>query len=168
MSAGLLFRPDERSDQTAIRRILEEAFKGAAEADLVDRLRLDNDLALSLLAVDEEPIGYVAFSPLRLPNTPDIRACALAPLAVLPEFQSSGIGTGLVVEALRQLRETDCDLVLVLGEPAYYGRFGFAADVARGLNTPYDGPYVQALYLSPKAEQAQGTVVYASAFAGLS
>jgi putative acetyltransferase len=59
------------------------------------------------------------------------------------------------------------DLVLVLGEPDYYGRFGFAPDLAKQLNTPYDGPYLQALALSEKGKAAHGPASYARAFAEL-
>jgi putative acetyltransferase len=57
--------------------------------------------------------------------------------------------------------------VLVLGEPAYYGRFGFAAEDAAGLKTPYDGPYLQALALTEEGRHARGPVQYPSAFAEL-
>jgi putative acetyltransferase len=168
MSVGLHIRPEGHSDEAAIRSIVAAAFKSNAEADLIDRLRREGDLTLSLIATSEEPVGHVTFSPIRLKDTPHLKACALGPLAVLPGCQGGGIGTALVEEALRQLREAGFDLVLVLGEPAYYGRFGFTIETARALKTPYDGPYLQALHLSAKASGARGAVVYADAFAGLS
>lgn len=168
MSVGLHIRPEEHSDEEAIRSIVATAFKSNAEADLIDRLRREGDLTLSLVATSEKPVGHVAFSPLHLKDTPQLKACALGPLAVLPERQSGGIGAALVEEALRQLRGAGFDLVLVLGEPAYYGRFGFSPEATRALKTPYDGPYLQALHLSAKATGARGAVVYADAFAGLS
>jgi putative acetyltransferase len=57
--------------------------------------------------------------------------------------------------------------VLVLGEPGFYGRFGFSAEAARVLETPYDGPFLQALALSPEGGKAAGPVHYAGAFAEL-
>ena len=96
-----------------------------------------------------------------------MRACALAPLAVLPQRQRQGIGSALVREALKRLEEDRMDLVLVLGEPDYYGRFGFATDLAKRLTTPYDGPYLQALALSERGAAAHGPAAYARAFAEL-
>jgi putative acetyltransferase len=87
---------------------------------------------------------------------------------VHPLRQNAGIGTALVQEALRQLRDAGFDLVLVLGEPAYYGRFGFSTEMARALKTPYDGPDLQALHLSANGSEIRGSVAYARAFAGLS
>ncbi|KAB0267604.1 GNAT family N-acetyltransferase [Microvirga brassicacearum] len=168
MSVGLHIRPEEHSDEAAIRSMVAVAFKSNAEADLIDRLRREGDLTLSLVGTREKPVGHVAFSPLHLKDAPQLKACALGPLAVLPGHQNSGIGTELIEEALRQLREAGFDLVLVLGEPAYYGRFGFTTEAARALKTPYDGPYLQALHLSAKATGARGAVVYADAFTGLS
>lgn len=160
-------RPEAAADRDAVRTIHREAFAGPAEADLVEALRRDGDLILSLVAAADEPVGHIAFSRLTLPDAP-VRASALAPLAVLPSCQRQGIGTALVEDGLRRLAASGEDLVLVLGEPAYYGRFGFAAQDAAPLKTPYDGPYLQALALSEQGRHARGPVRYPRAFAGLS
>ncbi len=96
------------------------------------------------------------------------RIVALAPLAVAAAWRRRGVGAALVRASLEELRASGCDLVLVLGDPAYYGRFGFepAADLA--LRTPYDGPHQQALALSECGRAARGLqVIYPDAFAGL-
>jgi putative acetyltransferase len=72
-----------------------------------------------------------------------------------------------VQHSLERLTKAGCDLVVVLGEPHYYGRFGFDPKLARKLKTPYDGPYLQALALSDKGKEAHGSVSYARAFAEL-
>jgi putative acetyltransferase len=69
--------------------------------------------------------------------------------------------------SLMRLTETGHDLIVVLGEPHYYGRFGFTPRLAEKLKTPYDGPYLQALALSDKGKAAHGSVSYARAFAEL-
>ena len=69
--------------------------------------------------------------------------------------------------SLEWLRNQSYDLVVVLGEPHYYGRFGFEPKLAERLKTPYDGPYLQALALSDKGNGAYGPVAYARAFAEL-
>lgn len=166
MSGGIRIRPEEPVDGAAIRTVHERAFGSRAEADLVDRLRADGDLVLSLVALAEGPIGHVAYSRLALTGSP-ARAVALAPVAVLPEFQGVGVGTDLIRESLRGLAGAGEDLVLVLGDPAFYGRFGFTAEGAKGLATPYDGTYLQALALSERGRVPTGRVAYAAAFADL-
>jgi putative acetyltransferase len=154
------------ADRDGIRRVHLAAFPGAEEADLVDRLRANGDLVLSLVARAGEPVGHAAFSRVVLPERP-LKVSALAPLAVLPSRQRAGIGSALVRQGLVYLRAAREDLVLVLGEPAFYGRFGFSAEAARPLSTPYDGPFLQALALSAAGRQAAGVVRYAGAFADL-
>lgn len=166
MSGGVRIRPEEPVDRAAIRTVHERAFGSSAEADLVDRLRADGDLVLSLVAALDHPIGHVAYSRLVLTGSP-ARAVALAPVAVLPEFQRTGVGTALIRESLSGLATAGEDLVLVLGEPAFYDRFGFTVEGAKGLATPYDGPYLQALALSEPGRAPAGRVVYAPAFADL-
>jgi putative acetyltransferase len=167
MRSAVRIRPEEPQDWPEIRALVEAAFGSKAEADLVQRLREGGDLVLSLAADDGGPVGHIAFSRLALPETPSARACALAPLAVSPQRQRQGIGSALVREGLMRLAQGGMDLVLVLGEPDYYGRFGFAPDLAKRLMTPYDGPYLQALALSERGKAAHGPAAYARAFAEL-
>jgi Predicted acetyltransferase len=167
MTSDLRIRPEEPGDRTAIRALHAAAFGGDAEADLVDRLRRDGDLSLSLVACADTVLGHVAFSPLTLPEAPGIRALALAPVAVLPDFQAQGIGTTLIEDGLQRLADEGADLILVLGDPAYYGEFGFRAEDAAALSTPYDGPYLQALSLTEAGRNARGPVAYVRAFAEL-
>lgn len=165
MRSAVRIRPEEPRDLPEIHALIEAAFGQKAEADLVQRLRRDGDLVLSLTADDGNPVGHIAFSRLALPQAPSVRACALAPLAVLPGRQRQGIGSALVREGLARLAQEGMDLVLVLGEPSYYGRFGFAPDLAKRLTTAYDGPYLQALALSERGKAAHGPAAYARAFA---
>lgn len=127
-------RPEARRDIDGIAALNRMAFGGTDEADLVARLRADGDLPLSLVAEAGGVIlGHVALSPLRAAGP----ALALAPLAVHPAVQGRGIGTALVRAALDAFGDHS---VVVLGDPAYYRRFGFApAD----LQSPYAGPYLQ-------------------------
>lgn len=167
MTAPCKVRPEEAGDSEVIRAILTSAFGGAVEADLIDNLRRDGDLALALVGHDEDGIhGYAAFSPLTIDGA-DIRAAALGPLAVAPARQRQGIGQLLAGHGLLRLREAGFDLVLVLGDPAYYGQLGFEAEAAQAFRTPYDGPYQQALALTTAGALASGTVHYAPAFAKL-
>ncbi|MGO4386580.1 GNAT family N-acetyltransferase [Microvirga sp. 2YAF29] len=160
-------RLKESADEAALRAIYEASFGQMTEATLVQQLRMDGDLILSLIAYTEEPVGHVAFSRLSLDAVPSIKGCGLAPLAVIPAGQGQGVGTFLVEEGLKRMRAEGYDLVLVLGEPEYYGRFGFTTTLARQLKTLYDGPYLQALALSEKGKEAHGSISYARAFAEL-
>ena len=116
-----------------ISELLTEAFGGPDEAALVDMLRRDGHLALSLVAEAAGTIiGHVALSPI----VADIPALALAPVAVHPAVQGRGIGSALIRAA--QAKFTD-HAIIVLGDPNYYRRFGFApVDVA----SPYAGPHL--------------------------
>jgi putative acetyltransferase len=161
-----MIHPETAEDRAAIFAVHEDAFGGTAEAELVDALRRDGDLILSLVAHADGVVGHVAFSRLTLPSSP-ARASALAPLGILKERQHQGIGSSLLREGLSRLAASGEDLVLVLGEPTYYGRFGFAAEDAVGLQTPYDGPYLQALAVTEEGRRARGPVHYALAFSEL-
>jgi putative acetyltransferase len=160
-------RLEEPADWAHVYPVYAAAFGQLAEADLVQRLHSDGDLILSLSAFDRDPVGHIAFSKLGFGETPGVRGCALAPLAVVPDHQKKGIGSALVREGLHRMAQAGLDLVVVLGDPAFYGRFGFTSALAGNLKTPYDGPYIQALALSEKGAEARGSVSYARAFAEL-
>ena len=160
-------RLEETTDWPALYTIYSAAFGQLAEADLVRRMHEDGDLILSVTAYTDEPAGHIAYSRMSLHETPSIRASVLAPVAVCPLYQKQGIGAALVRHGLQCLTDAGYDLVVVLGEPHYYGRFGFTSRLAEKLKTPYDGPYLQALALSDKGKDAHGPVSYARAFAEL-
>ncbi len=112
-------------DSAMIRSVNERAFGRPAEADLVDELRSACPQGLSLVAEDDSIVGHVLFTPVLAPRAPDLAAMGLGPLAVSPERQRRGIGTALVDSGLGMLRARGCPFVIVLGEPAFYSRFGF-------------------------------------------
>lgn len=167
MTDRVTIGPEAPSDWDGIRAVHIAAFGGTAEADLVGALRAQGDLLLSLVARTDDLAGHIAFSPLAIPETPSVRACALAPLAVLPSHQGQGIGSALVEDGLQRLADEGMDLVLVLGDPEYYSGFGFSPEAAENLRTPYDGPHLQALALTERGAEARGPVAYARAFAEL-
>lgn len=157
-------RPESAADFPAITALIERAFAGTEEARLVERLRADGDDAIALAAVaDGAIVGHILFSPMRAP----FRALGLAPLAVDPAHQRGGIGGALVREGLARAAREGWEGVFVLGDPAYYGRFGFSADLAGGFESPYAGPYLQALALAGTMPARSGRVDYARAFDAL-
>jgi putative acetyltransferase len=155
-------RPEEPADSAAIRSVLEAAFPTAAEARLVDSLRDGGHLLISLVAEEDGAIvGYVAFSPVRIDGEAiQGIGLGLAPLAVLPGFQSQGIGSRLVREGLAACRRAGYGFVVVLGGPAYYRRFGFDRAGGRGLGNEYGADEeFMALELRDGAIPGRGGVV---------
>jgi len=137
----MTIRPETAADYAAIHEVNRLAFGQDAEANLVDVLRDGGFLRLALVAeVGGQIVGHILFS--RLPiitETGVVEALALAPMAVLPTHQRRGIGTLLVNEGLRACREAGHKIVVVLGHPGFYPRFGFSAKLAERLTSPFGG-----------------------------
>jgi putative acetyltransferase len=164
--APIAIRPETADDAADVRKLLVDAFGGPAEATLVDRLRRDGDLMLALIATDAARVvvGHVAFSRLHVEGAGGrLPAVALAPLAVADTHRRRGIGATLVRAGLDQLEAQGETLVFVLGDPAYYTRFGFAPETAAPFVCAYAGPQFMALRLSEDAPHA-GTIRYPAAF----
>ena len=134
-------REEREQDREAVRRINEEAFETSDEANIVDKLQDACDSLLSLVATENElAVGHILFSPVTItgPQEPLV-GMGLAPMAVLPERQGQGIGTLLVQEGLRRLRESGTPFVIVVGHPDYYLRFGFQPASRYGIRCQWDG-----------------------------
>ena len=158
------------ADAGGIREVHLSAFETSLEADLVERLRDGGDAVISLVAEDAgEIIGHVLFS--RMDARADGRAfdaLGLAPVAVVPGRQRQGIGSALIEAGLDSAGRRGTDIVFVLGEPGYYGRFGFDAETAKPFASPYAGEYFQAKALRNEFEPPEsGQAKYATAFAEL-
>ena len=150
----------------AIRRVHAAAFPTDLEASLVEQLIADGDAAISLAAEDDgEIVGHILFSRMEAQaDGKSVDAFGLAPVAVLPERQGQGIGSELVEKGIAAARQAGADLIFVLGEPEYYGRFGFSAAAAAPFASPYAGPYFQALAINGMTLPASGSADYAPAF----
>lgn len=157
-------RPEATGDQYAIRHVHRSAFPGEGEAKLVDDLRRDGDAVISLVAdTDGRIVGHILFSRLQAP----LRALALAPLAVLPEEQGHGIGSALIRAGLEQAAAENWEAVFVLGAPAFYGRFGFTANAAKGFTCAYSGPHFMAILLDSRPATTTRALRYPTAFSAL-
>lgn len=133
-------RHEHPDDISAIFRLNAAAFGRDAEAQLVDRLRAGGKAVLSLVAtVDRAVVGHLLFSPVTVTGL-SVRALGLAPMAVEPKRQRSGIGTQLVQRGLAMCRDQGWEMVVVLGHPRYYPRFGFVPAHRLGLRCEYDAP----------------------------
>lgn len=151
-------------DREAIRLVEEHAFGQQAEAGLVDALVTGGDAVVELVAdEDGQVVGHILFSRLFVRNGgKSFPAVALAPLAVEPSFHGTGIGGALVREAHIRLKDAGEMLAVVLGDPAYYGRFGYSHARAERFESEYQGEALQALAWGEAPET--GRLVYASAF----
>ena len=159
-----MIRYAKPADHPAIAAVNTAAFGRAGEADLVARLRADEDVMFELVAEEAgKVVGHILFS--RLWADRSELYAALAPVSVLPDRQNSGHGSSLIRSGLECLREFGAHGVLVLGHPAYYPRFGFSTDAAAQVCSPYSGsPSFMALALEEHAFAAPISVAYPDAF----
>lgn len=162
-------RPERPADGDAISAVVTTAFGRSDEAGLVAALRDAGALSLSLVAAyDDDIVGHIAFSPVTVSGNPGgIAVWGLAPLAVVPLHQKAGIGRMLVKAGLDQAEAMGAQAVVVLGDPAYYGRFGFVPAGLVGLEWEHPCP-PGAFQVTALAERAltrlDGTVAYHAAF----
>jgi putative acetyltransferase len=124
---------------------------------------------LCLVAVAKGSIGgHIFFSRARLESGPEV--LALAPMAVLPEYQRQGVGGALLAEALTRAEETEFPLVVVVGHAAYYPGFGFEPADPIGIEAPFDVPSEawMAYRLPAYSPELRGTALYPEAFVSVS
>jgi putative acetyltransferase len=126
-------RPERPEDAATIRALTEAAFDGMpfsdqTEARVIDGLRRAGALTLSLVATEaDEIIGHVAFSPVTV-NREAVGWYGLGPVSVWPARQRGGIGLALIRDGLQRLQALGAGGCVLLGDPAYYRRFGFESD----------------------------------------
>jgi putative acetyltransferase len=138
---NITIRAATPDDWPAIVEINDLAFEGATESALIGAIERSGRPVISLVArADDVRVGHIFFSPVRIRSQgPPIPAAALAPMAVTPRFQRSGIGTQLVEAGLRACVEQGYQLVVVVGHPRFYQRFGFSRAAGAGLESVYSG-----------------------------
>lgn len=165
---NLTIRPERAGDCATIDALLRAAFADHPHSQqtehlLVQALREDGALSLALVAEDAgEVVGYLAASPVTIDGQA-IGWLGLGPLAVLPARQKAGIGSALARACLERLRADGVAGCVLVGDPAYYARFGFVADdslVFPGI----PAQYCQSLRLTSQAQAVRGEVAYHPAF----
>ena len=171
----ITIRHETPADLTVVHAVNIQAFDGReAEAGLVDAVRQSENYIPELSLVAEESwqiLGHILFSRLHIETeNGSVPALALAPMAVLPCYQKQGIGSQLVRRGLAICKSLEHGIVIVLGHPAYYPRFGFSAYLAKSLECPFGdcGEAWMALELIPSALRGvRGKVVYPAVFQGV-
>jgi putative acetyltransferase len=120
-------REERSEDIAAIRSVNIEAFGRAQEANLIEMLRTNGGILLSLVAPNEDQIvGHLLYSPVTAGSgEKKIAGAGLGPMAVLPEYQRRGIGAKLIEFGTSRLKQSGCPFIVVLGHAEYYPRFGF-------------------------------------------
>jgi putative acetyltransferase len=161
-------RLESTADWSRVEEVVQDAFGQAEEARLVTRLR-SIDGVLSLVAViDGIIVGHLMFSPIRARDgSPTSSAYGLAPVAVTRDWQRRGVGSTLIAAGIEELRRRGVGLIVVLGHPSYYPRFGFVAAARHGLVCKWggdDGAF-QMLELVPGAAASyRGVIDYDEVF----
>ena len=161
----MLIRAECPEDESDIFAVHAAAFPTPLEARLVDALRAAGSVAVSLIAeVEGHVAGHIAFSPVTVEGAAG--GLGLGPLGVRPEFQRQGVGLALAREGLAAAKASGAGFVVVLGDPAFYGRAGFRPAAEWGLVDEYGGGKAfQALELRPGSiPPGAGLVRYASEF----
>lgn len=138
----IIIRPETAADASAIFHVHQRAFGRENEARLVNTLRAENAIILSLVAQVAETIaGHILFSPVTISDGATAwPAVGLGPVAVLPEWQQQGIGSTLIRAGLAELTARGYNVVIVLGHPDYYPRFGFRPTQPYGIRWEMDVP----------------------------
>jgi putative acetyltransferase len=137
----------KKADLKSIQTVIETAFSDE-ESEVISNLASDlssetaSRSIRSLIAeVDGQVVGYVSYSPIFLRSDASISGYILAPLAVSPEHQKQGVGSRLISSGVDMLSADGVDVLLVYGDPEYYGRFGFREEIGRSFVPPYPLAY---------------------------
>ena len=129
-------REERPEDIPSIRDVNNRAFGQQQEGNIVDALRSNGAVSLSLVAtLDGRVVGHILYSPA---SVSEVAGAALGPMGVLPEHQRQGIGSELVEAGNRHLKNAGCPFIIVLGHAAFYPRFGFRPGNTRGIRCEWD------------------------------
>jgi putative acetyltransferase len=132
-------REEHPDDAAAIRDLNRRAFGQDLEGNIVDALRSNGAILLSLVAtLNDRVVGHIMYSAASVNG--DASGAALGPMAVLPEYQRQGIGSQLVEAGNRKLKAAGCPFIILVGHPSFYPRFGFTLASARGIRCEWEVP----------------------------
>lgn len=165
-------REEKPTDIKKIWDINIAAFETDGEARLINALRDGGTPFLSLVyEQNNDLLGHILFTPVTLGGEhASAHLMGLAPMAVLPGHQNSGIGSALVKAGIQKCTADSCDAIVVLGHPEFYPRFGFRSSVEFGIKSEYEVP--DEVFMILELEQnsldgANGIIKYNAIFASL-
>lgn len=169
MNTEIIIRSENSADYAAINQLNKLAFQQKNEVILVEKIRqsINYILDLSLVAeLNQEIVGYAMFSYIDLVGRETSKVLALAPVAVLPKYQNQGIGSLLIKTGLEKAKKISPSMVIVLGSPNFYHRFGFATAINYAIESPFNVPdeYFMVKFLREVKSNYQGKVFYPAAF----
>lgn len=167
----ITIREERPEDVAAIRAVDEAAFKQPQEAHIVDTLRANGGVALSLVAtLNGRVVGHILYSPVAVGSEgEEVIGAGLGPMAVLPEYQRQGIGGKLIETGNNKLRGIGCPFVVVLGHPLYYPRFGFKPASGYGIRCEWDVPddaFMVLVMDESRMKGVSGSAKYREEFSG--
>jgi putative acetyltransferase len=138
VSSVIEIREERPADIAAVRDVNNRAFGQDLEGRIVDALRSNGAVVLSLVAtLNDRVVGHILYSPVTIG---DATGAGLGPMAVLPEHQREGIGGRLIDEGRRRLEAQSCPFVIVVGHDTYYPRFGFVRASVHRITCEWEVP----------------------------
>ncbi len=162
----MVIRQTTESDFEEVFSLIQSAFGNKKESDLVRRLISDNDVLINLVAESSSVIlGNIVVSTINMEPDLGLFCGGIAPLSVLPDQQSSGIGSKLMKAVIKESKKMEIDALFLLGDPDYYNRFGFTVSK---IKNDYSVEHFQELELNKGClVKVKSTVKYARAFLSL-
>jgi putative acetyltransferase len=166
----ILIRKEEKKDHKDIYEVNKQAFGQENESKLIDKIRAGSNFVPGLSLVAEaggKIVGHILFSKIKIAGSSVFNTLALAPMAVIPDFQKQGIGSKLIKKGMTKAKELGFDSIIVLGHKDYYRIFGFERASKWGIKCPFEVPdeAFMAVELTEKAlEGKAGTVEYPEEF----
>lgn len=163
-------RTEKENDHKPIYDVNKLAFQQEDESKLIEKIRKGENFIpeLSIVAeIDNRIVGHILFSKIKIIGNSDYESLALAPMAVIPEFQRRGIGSELIKKGMDKAKKLGFDSIIVLGHKEYYSKFGFQRASKWDVKCPFDVPdeVFMAIELTEKAlEGKAGTVEYPDEF----
>ena len=161
-----MIRETRKSDLEEVFNLIHAAFENKAESDLVKQLISDGDVLINLVLESSETIvGNIVVSKITMEPDVGLFCGGVAPVSVLPDQQSSGVGSKLMTAAINESKKMGIDALFLLGDPNYYKRFGF---IVSTLKNDYSVEHLQELELTEDClVNIKSKVTYANAFLNL-
>jgi putative acetyltransferase len=140
-------RPAQATDLNSIQKIIEATFSNEENKIIINlaaelsKCTIDSLIRSLIAEMDNQVIGYVSYSQIFLESDSSLSGYILAPLAVSPKHHRQGVGSSLINSGIDMLTKEGADVLLVYGDPNYYGRFGFKEEIGRVFVPPYPMKY---------------------------